>query len=528
MGRRYLTASLCAALFLALVPVLGTPAAAAVPAVKPEVGVNVHLLWSDQTHAQRTEIIEKMGAAGLGWIRIDVAWASLQSDGPNAYSDWVFEYVERYSALAHERGMKVLATFWNTPAWANGGAGRHVSPDDPADLDRAIRHTATRLRASVDAWEFWNEPNLDSFYSGTPAQYVDMLKVAYPAFKASDPEANVVLGGTSYTDAAWLEKVYAAGAQPYFDILAIHPYMAPADLPPETDNGEMWTISAVGGVRKLMVARGDLLKPIWFTEFGWSSHANQSASCKEVYGSNRDTDPGDGVSCSSNATMGVTEAQQADYFVRAIEYVTSKNLLEGWGVTNMLWYNERNKDTGKIHEDNFGLLNRDLSPKPVYTHITSYLGGTAELPELPDLGEVSLLSDPGFESGTGGWRAKRAALRRSSRSLTGTSSLRVTPRGPKPLVSRGTQELAEVSTITGTGYVWSASRQTIRLILLDKRGSEIVQKTVVAVKIPTRRWTALPEVSLATGGASRIVVKVVNASPSPRRIWLDDMVLTSG
>lgn len=524
MKGRLLTASLCGALLLTLLPAASGTAAESASTVKPEVGVNVHLLWSDQTHEERTEIIEKMAAANMGWIRIDVAWASLQPDGPDAYTSWVFDYVKRYAALAHERGMKVLATFWNTPSWANADAGRHVSPDDLSDLERAVRYTATELRGSVDAWEFWNEPNLDSFYSGTPGQYVDMLKVAYPAFKAGDPEASVVLGGTSYTDASWLEKVYAAGAKPFFDILAIHPYMAPADLPPETENGEMWTIAAVGGVRKLMTARGDVGKPIWFTEFGWSSHPNESASCKEVYDSNRDVDPDDGVPCSSNATMGVTKTQQADYFVRAIEYVASKNLLEGWGVTNMFWYNERNKDTGLRHEDNFGLLNRDLSPKPVYKKIAGYLGGVIG---TPGQDPTSLLPDPGFERSIRGWRGSNAALSRSSRNLTGTGSMSVEPKGANPTALWGPADVSDTSTVAAGGHVWSRTQQTIRLTLLEKRGSKVLQKKVVSVRANKGRWTPLPTATLLSAGSSQIVVKVTNVSRSARRVWLDNMVLTS-
>ena len=36
-------------------------------------------------------------------------------------------------------------------------------------------------------------------------------------------------------------------------------------------------------------------------------------------------------------------------------------------VAHMFWYNERNRDTGDVQLDKYGLLHRDLRPKPAYT-----------------------------------------------------------------------------------------------------------------------------------------------------------------
>jgi hypothetical protein len=39
----------------------------------------------------------------------------------------------------------------------------------------------------------------------------------------------------------------------------------------------------------------------------------------------------------------------------------------------MIWYTERNLTSGNIHQDNFGLLRFDLTPKPAYNSIKTYL-----------------------------------------------------------------------------------------------------------------------------------------------------------
>jgi hypothetical protein len=39
------------------------------------------------------------------------------------------------------------------------------------------------------------------------------------------------------------------------------------------------------------------------------------------------------------------------------------------------WYRERDTDSGDPRGDNFGLLTRNLRPKPVYRALADYLGG---------------------------------------------------------------------------------------------------------------------------------------------------------
>jgi hypothetical protein len=47
----------------------------------------------------------------------------------------------------------------------------------------------------VRYWEIWNEPDLDTFFTGTIADYARLLKVGYLAARTADPQAQIVLGG---------------------------------------------------------------------------------------------------------------------------------------------------------------------------------------------------------------------------------------------------------------------------------------------------------------------------------------------
>jgi polysaccharide biosynthesis protein PslG len=320
----------------------------------PAVGVQFHGMWSDYTDAQRLAVLDKIAAANLQWVRIDMGWSSFQERCRSCYSDWYLDRANLVVDAARQRGLKVLITAWRTPAWANDGAGELAPPTSPADFERFMAWLASQFRGRVSAYEIWNEPDSRDFFTGSVDQYAALVRAAYPAVKSTDPSAQVVLGGPINNNTDWLRAVYRAGAGGSFDVLATHPYMGPTDLPPEAPDlrgDNRYLLTHVAAVHRLMVANGDGDKPIWFTEFGWSSHPNTGRE--------------------ANWDRGVTIQQQADYTVRAIQLVRSRFPY----VTNMIVYNERNRATGDPQLDNYGILLRDLSEKPVYAALRSYLSG---------------------------------------------------------------------------------------------------------------------------------------------------------
>jgi polysaccharide biosynthesis protein PslG len=341
---------------LVLAAVAGRRPAVQAPATvePPEVGVQLHGMWSDYTDAERIAVLDKIAAAGLTWVRIDMGWSSFQERCGTCSGGWYLDRANLLVDAARARGLKVLVTIWRTPGWANDQAGELAPPAAAGDFGRFMSWLASRFRGRVSAYELWNEPDSKDFFTGTVGQYAALVRAAYPAVKAADPEAQVVLGGPVNNDTGWLRSVYRSGVGGFFDVLATHPYMAPADLPPETpDRGgdNVHLLTHVAAVHRLMAANGDGDKPIWFTELGWSSHANTGGE--------------------ADWRRGVSLEQQADYTVRAIELVRTRFPF----VTNMIIYNERDRATGDAHLDNYGILRRDLSEKPVYAALRGYLSG---------------------------------------------------------------------------------------------------------------------------------------------------------
>jgi len=102
-----------------------------------------------------------------------------------------------------------------------------------------------------------------------------MLRATYPAIKEADPTARVVLGGLSLNDHAFLQQLYSAGAAPFFDIAAVHPYTGSVD-PAQCWNQSGTTRYAkeafcgIVEVRKTMLANGDSSE-LWLIEMSWST-----------------------------------------------------------------------------------------------------------------------------------------------------------------------------------------------------------------------------------------------------------------
>jgi hypothetical protein len=325
-----------------------TATSAAAVGINPGIGVQFHGMWSSYTDAQRILVLDKLKAAGIKTVRIDVSWAMLQPTNATTYDPWGVGFVDNVIAMANARSITPLITLWLTPNWANGSKGDHVLPTNTADYARVAKWAAQRYAGKVAGFEVWNEQNSPDFMVGAdPVAYTNLLRAAYPAFHAGDPNATVVFGGVQYNDDAWIARAYSAGAKGYFDVMATHPYMGVANLPPGTaDDGTQWTLTHAAAVRNLMVAKGDGAKSLWFTEFGWSTHTNPAGT--------------------PNWGLGVSEATQSKYLTDTINLV--RNTMP-W-VGKVYWYTERDSAAeGSVQNSNYGLLRRDHTAKPILAAI---------------------------------------------------------------------------------------------------------------------------------------------------------------
>ncbi|MGZ8177362.1 beta-galactosidase [Williamsia sp. SKLECPSW1] len=240
------------------------------------VGISDNDMYFESTDpAEIAKRLDEMQSLGVTNIRLAIPWATVEP-APGQF-DWT--PIDNMVNAAAARGIGVLGVINTTPTWARGTwTNVYAPPDDPATFGTFAGELASRYAGKVSAYEVWNEPNAAFAYQPgpDPAGYTALLKAAYTAIKASDPQAQVVgaVVGATLTWGSWtlnpvdfVQQMYAAGAKGYFDALSFHPYQWTLPF----SSGELVPNSPLDQANKifqLMQANGDGLKKIWSTEYG--------------------------------------------------------------------------------------------------------------------------------------------------------------------------------------------------------------------------------------------------------------------
>jgi polysaccharide biosynthesis protein PslG len=337
-----------------------------------EPGVVPDLTWWAVTEEQMNRTADLLRDSRPKWVRLDIRWHGIEPHGPGRYSASELAQVDRAVDLALAAGARIDMMVYGAPSWASGLTSgsyyKNAPPRDPADYARVMRFLADRYRGRVSAYEIWNEQNTPRFWpvagGPNPADYVRLLRAAYPAIKEADPASTVVFGGLSSYHYDFVARSYDAGAKGYFDVMGLHPY-ADCGVSPDVvyryPDGRIkgWSFTGYREIRKDMLARGDD-KPIWLTEFGWSTSVAENCS-------------------NGGWSTGVSHELQAKYLTRAFQIVEQDPY-----VPVAIWYSFRNYEVAgdpDTIETRFGLLETDFSPKPAYAAFKAYASaGATPLP----------------------------------------------------------------------------------------------------------------------------------------------------
>lgn len=325
------------------------------------IGANV-FLEQEVESAKRRRSLELLKAAGVGWVRQQLPWEQVEPVAKGEYVDPKFghstwEKFDDIVNLADELEIELILRLDTSPRWALppdsfDGLGPPMHFEDYWDFVEAV---ARRYQGRVRAYQVWNEPNLDIEWGRKPpdpAAYTRLLAGAAERIRRADPQALVLMAALSPTltesdealnELIYLQRLYDAGAQAHFDVLAVQAYGlrgGPDD--PRVDRDDV-TFSRPTLVREVMVRNGDGAKPMWATEMGWN--VNPPSIEEQRFGR-------------------VTPALQARYTVRAFERAQ-----EAWPWLEVLcvWYWKR-PDLTNQHQDWywFRLADPDFELQPVY------------------------------------------------------------------------------------------------------------------------------------------------------------------
>lgn len=281
------------------------------PTTTPRKGISVGGDFQNWSPTDRTRYLDAMVAAGASWIRVDFNYGAA---APGI-------------AVAREvrlRGMKVLAVLIDRSRTTNADA---------------LSAFANAVIGEADAFEVWNEQNLNSFWSNpNPELYASIYNAVKTAIRSKRPGVPVVSGGlspaptnppSSIAPAEYLKRAMAAGMQP--DAIGWHPYCSPA-FPGSTDGWSAWF-----QMTQTPEFKGGTI-PFWATEFGAPTGGSGDAAI-------------------------VTETVQKAMIVKAFEMWAT------YRATGPLFvYQGRDKGISTTdREDHYGLLRADWSPKPAFT-----------------------------------------------------------------------------------------------------------------------------------------------------------------
>lgn len=342
-------------------------------------GVNV-FLNEEVDPAKREETVRLAAEAGFHWLRQEFPWQDIEIHGkgdfedrrnPPARSAW--DKYDQIVALAEKYGLELIVRVSTPPAWSRArgdDVGTFAPPDNYEDFGDFVYTLVSRYKGRIRYYQIWNEPNIYpewGNYPISPEDYTRLLKIAATRARAADPDVVIIAGALASTialqpdaapphnalnDLLFLQRMYDAGAAPYFDIMAMQGYGLWSGPTDRRMHPRVMNFGRPQFVRDLMVANGDAAKPIWISEMGWNAVPDEVADKR--FGQ-------------------VTLEQQARYTPLGYERIRRE-----WpwvGVANV-WYFKRATDewlrAGRP-EAYFRLADPDFTLQPVYYSLKAYM-----------------------------------------------------------------------------------------------------------------------------------------------------------
>ncbi|MBZ0258690.1 hypothetical protein K8I31_21675 [bacterium] len=300
---------------------------APVPQDSPVCIDGAHSWFAKDDPVQQKLLSQLAALCGVNWIRDRLRWRDVQPvDGPFLPHTTYDECADIQASL----GLKVLQVFHGVPKWVageNGSTGRF--PNDLRDAYHFCAALAERFQGRVQAWEPWNEANAGNFGGHTVDEMCSLQKAAYLGFKRADP--GLIVGWNAY--AGKPTQLHTRGvlqneAWPYFDTYNIHTYDWPNSYAPLRRPA----VEAAAG------------RPLWITESDRGIHAQQGSAWFDL-------SPEDAVRkaqfmAQSYATSIYAGAERHFHFILG-DYTEQRNRVQ------------------------FGLLRRDLTPRPSYVALAA-------------------------------------------------------------------------------------------------------------------------------------------------------------
>jgi O-antigen ligase len=245
----------------------------------PFLGINTQLERSDPIERRRR--LAGLHQLGFGWVRQRLDWGPLEPQ-PGQFN---WQLSDALLADLSASSLIPVIVLDGSPPWARDLRDRDnplAPPADPATFARFAAAFATRYGQQLRFYQIWDEPNIAPHWGERliePLGYAQLLKAAAAAIRQADPDVVILTaalaptadrGHTAMDEVYFLQRLYAAGAAPHFDAVAVQPFgfgSSPHDGRARTD---VLNFQRLKLVRRAMVAAGDGATPLWAVRYGWN------------------------------------------------------------------------------------------------------------------------------------------------------------------------------------------------------------------------------------------------------------------
>ncbi len=291
------------------------------------VGIGTHLMNYETSPVRG---LQRVADAGINSVREDAFWSTAE---PSLNQLRIVPQWRTYLNVAKDKNLTTLANLdYSTNFHGN------LKPRTPEIRNAYLKYVdyvTRQLAGKVNYWDIWNEWDLEGPKdTKLSADYATLVKAVVPLIRKNDPQAKILAGSVTPEgmDYGFADRLIDAGILDQIDGLSVHPYVHCAGMGKNTPEG--WVKWVRDYVHHINEKAGKEV-PIYLTELGWPSHTGNCPYTPETV---------------------------ASYLART--YFLARTLPT---VKGLWWYDLVNDGENKTdQEDNFGLLEHNLEPKPAY------------------------------------------------------------------------------------------------------------------------------------------------------------------
>ena len=244
--------------------VVAAPAASAAPGDAVSYGLHVPQIANG--------LVPSVPAGTIRLWDVGISWGKVQ---PSEKKFW-WTGMDKAIANSNKINAKTLYVLGSTPTWAAKNKSQGTYPNKgaasmPSSMTlwkNWVTAVTKRYAASIDAYQIWNEANLQTFWMGTPDQMADLTNEAYKIIRKNDPTAQIVSASSTVRLTSAYEKFFPAYLKGLkkrgWPVTAYSVHLYPNSLGTPADR-----VAYIATVRQSLAAAGAPAKPLWDTEVNY-------------------------------------------------------------------------------------------------------------------------------------------------------------------------------------------------------------------------------------------------------------------